>query len=249
MSSPAWNPDGSAVTYLARREGDSSTSLYSISVLGGESTKIFEHENGISGYVLSSDGKRIAFLSRDKEPEYVSNMRNRGFRQEVYEEDDTFTRVWVGELDRESSARLIPIEGNASTIDWSPGGDRLVVAVAPTPLVDDRYMKRRLRIVDVASGDVLARIENPGKLGQVGFGPDGQHVAFVSAESINDPKEGRLMVANVSDGSFRDLLPGLDGHLLWEMLDPGSSHDGRDGLPPLTDTVHFLRWQLAYALP
>jgi len=46
-----------------------------------------------------------------------------------------------------------------------------------------------------------------------------------------------------------DILPGLEGHLLWEMLDPGSFHDGRGGLPPLTSTVHFLRWQLAYALP
>ena len=46
-----------------------------------------------------------------------------------------------------------------------------------------------------------------------------------------------------------DLLPGLDGHLLWEMLDPGSFHDGRGGFPPLASTVHFLRWQLAYALP
>ena len=46
-----------------------------------------------------------------------------------------------------------------------------------------------------------------------------------------------------------DLLPGLDGHLLWEMLDPGSFHDGRGDFPPLASTVHFLRWQLAYALP
>jgi dipeptidyl aminopeptidase/acylaminoacyl peptidase len=213
VSAPAWTPDGASVTYLARREGDSSTSLYSIPVLGGESTKIFEHETGISGYVLSPDGRKLAFLSRDKEPEYVSSMRKKGFRQEVYEEDDPFTRVWVGELGREGSARLVPLEGNASVLDWSPDGDRLLVALAPTPLVDDRYMKRRLRIVDVATGNVVTRIENPGKLGQIGFGPGGEHVAFVSAESINDPKEGRLMVADVSDGSFRDILPGLEGHI------------------------------------
>jgi len=41
---------------------------------------------------------------------------------------------------------------------------------------------------------------------------------------------------------------GLDGHLLWEMLVPGAYHDGRHDLPPLTDTVHFLRWQLAWSL-
>lgn len=44
------------------------------------------------------------------------------------------------------------------------------------------------------------------------------------------------------------LPAGLDGHLLWEMLVPGQFHDGRHGLPPLTDTVHFLRWQLAWSL-
>jgi hypothetical protein len=45
-----------------------------------------------------------------------------------------------------------------------------------------------------------------------------------------------------------DLLPGLAGHLLWEMLVPGDFHDGRGGLEPLTGNVHFLRWQFSYTL-
>ena len=40
----------------------------------------------------------------------------------------------------------------------------------------------------------------------------------------------------------------LQGHLLWETLFPGAFHDGRYGLPPLADTVHFVRWQLVWAL-
>ena len=60
---------------------------------------------------------------------------------------------------------------------------------------------------------MVTRIENPGKLGQVGWSPDGEHVAFVSAVSINDPKEGRLMVARAGSGSFEDVLPGLEGHI------------------------------------
>ncbi|MCL7974706.1 MAG: S9 family peptidase [marine benthic group bacterium] len=213
LGSPGWMPDGTAVTYLARRDGDGGTSLYAIPVAGGESRKILEHESSISSYAISPDGRRVAFLARDAEPEYREAMRKRGFRQEVYEEDDPFTRVWVAELGRKGSARVLPLEGHASVIDWAPDGERLVVALAPTPLIDDRYMKRKLRIVDAGSGSVLTRIENPGKLGQVGFSPDGEHVAFVSAETINDPKEGRLMVARASDGSFQDLLPGLEGHI------------------------------------
>ena len=213
IGSPGWTPDGESVTYLARQEGDGGTALYEIPVGGGESMKTYEHETSIAGYALSPDGGRVAFLSRDPEPEYRATMRNRGFVQEVYEEDDPFTRVWIAEPGRAGSARMLPLEGHASAIDWAPGGDRLVVALAPTPLVDDSYMKRRLRIVDAATGAILVRIENPGKLGQVAFSPDGRYVAFVSAESIHDPKEGRLMVADAADGSFRDLLPGLEGHV------------------------------------
>ncbi len=38
-----------------------------------------------------------------------------------------------------------------------------------------------------------------------------------------------------------DLFKGVDGHLLWEMLDPGDYND-LSGTSP----VHFLRWQIAY---
>ncbi len=213
VGSLAWTPDGTSVIYLARREGDDATSVYSIPIGGGESTRILEHDTGIAAYSMSPDGKRLVFLSRDVEDEYRAKMRDKGFRQEVYEEDARFTRVWIAELDRPGAVRMLPLEGNASTVDWSPTGDRLVVALAPTPLIDDRYMYRRLSIVEVASGSVVTRIENPGKLGQVSWSPDGERVAFVSAVSINDPKEGRLMVARAGDGSFEDVLPGLEGHI------------------------------------
>jgi hypothetical protein len=44
------------------------------------------------------------------------------------------------------------------------------------------------------------------------------------------------------------IVKGVKGHLLWERLDPGSFHDGRDGLTPMPNTVNFLRWQLTYEL-
>ncbi len=45
-----------------------------------------------------------------------------------------------------------------------------------------------------------------------------------------------------------DLNAGFTGHLLWETLHPGEFHDGSQGLPVLDDPVHFLRWQITYAL-
>lgn len=42
------------------------------------------------------------------------------------------------------------------------------------------------------------------------------------------------------------IIDGLAGHLLLEWLDPGVFHDGRGGLPVLSDPVSFLRWQLEW---
>src|SRR5262249_20834479 len=92
-------------------------------------------------------------------------------------------------------------------------GSRLAIALAPTPLVDDTYMKRKVHVVDADRGDVIARLDNPGKLGMVAWSPDGNYLAMVSAADLHDPAEGRLMVAPASGGPLRDLLPNYEGHI------------------------------------
>ena len=84
---------------------------------------------------------------------------------------------------------------------------------APTALVDDDLMQRRIHIVDAANGTLVTKIENPGKIGQVSWSPDGSTLAVVSAADLNDPSEGRLMVVPASGGSLRDLMPDYDAHV------------------------------------
>jgi dipeptidyl aminopeptidase/acylaminoacyl peptidase len=94
-----------------------------------------------------------------------------------------------------------------------PDGNSLLVDLAPRPLIDDRYMKRRVHIVDATDGQVRAAFDNPGKLGEFGFSPDGRTVAMISAADPNDPAEGRLVVAPATGGPLKDLLPELEGHV------------------------------------
>ena len=216
VSGLRFSPDGGSVLYLSRREGDSNRVLYSIPVGGGESTRLLEHSTSISSYSLSPTGDRIAFLATDAEPEVRKTLRADGFKAVAYEEDVPFSRVWIAQrLSGEGvfgGAWRLELEGNASSLSWSPAGDRIAVALAPTPLIDDSYMHRRLHVVDPASGTIVTRIDNPGKLGATAWSPDGAHLAFISAETINDPKEGRLMVADSETGEFRDVVPGFEGH-------------------------------------
>jgi dipeptidyl aminopeptidase/acylaminoacyl peptidase len=78
-------------------------------------------------------------------------------------------------------------------------------------LVDDRYMNRRVHVIDAETGEVKARIENPGKLGQMSWSPDGKHLAIVSAADPHDTREGRLVVVPATGGELQDLMPSYDG--------------------------------------
>ncbi|NIM00049.1 MAG: S9 family peptidase, partial [Acidobacteria bacterium] len=57
-----FTPDGTMLTYLAKRKDDGQRAIWAIPVAGGESRKLLEFETDISSHRVSPDGKRIAFL-------------------------------------------------------------------------------------------------------------------------------------------------------------------------------------------
>jgi dipeptidyl aminopeptidase/acylaminoacyl peptidase len=209
-----WSADGKRITYLAKRGSDEHEALWEIPVDGGESRRVLAHDSEISAYAVSPDGKQVAFRARDKPDERREKLEEQGFDQEVFEEDWRPQRLWIADLEAEDAKpKALEPDGSVHEFEWSPDGKRLVVARAPTPLVDDSYMRKRLRIVEAGSGKVVARIDNPGKLGRFRFSPDGKYVAMISAADLNDPKEGRLMIASVEGGTPRDILPAYPGHV------------------------------------
>lgn len=208
-----WTPDGKAVTFLARRGDDTVRSLYAIPLAGGEARRLLGHETDILGYGISPDGKRVAFTARPVVPTERRDLERKGFNQEIYEEAEPPVRVFVATLGDAAPPKALDLQGSASLLSWSPAGTRLLVALAPTPLVDDDYMARRLHVVDAESGAVVASLDNRGKFGQAAWSPDGQSIALVSGVDINDPAPGRLVVAAAGGGSLEDLLPGYLGHV------------------------------------
>ena len=227
VSDVRFTPDGRFLTYLAKRGDDEHEALWALPVDGGESRKVLEFESGVGSYRVAPDGERVAFLATEPESEERKNAREKGYSQEVFEEDWRPRRLWIATLapyraevadplaaaPEDDEPRALPLEGSAFGLEWSPDGSKLAVAVAPSPLVDDRYMLRRIHVVEAATGSVLARVDNPGKLGAFRFSPDGEKLAMISAADPNDPREGRLMVAPVTGGQPRDLLPGLEGQV------------------------------------
>lgn len=211
VSQVAWMPDGERISFLAKREGDEHRSLYAIPLRGGEARKLLEHATDIRDYSWSSDGRRVAFLAEEKKPERVEELEKKGFNQIVYEENLRPVHLWIADVETSSEPRQLELEGSASSVHWSPVSERIALALAPTPLIDDSYMNRRVRVVDVETGQILARVDNPGKLGPIAWSPNGRFLAMISAADPHDPLQGRLMVVSAEGGELRDLLPDYDG--------------------------------------
>ena len=218
ISQLRWSPDGRYLGYLAKREGDDHTSIYAIPAEAGESVRLYEHETGIEAFDWRPDGRAIAFVATEALADDLAELKKAGFDQEIYEEDWQARRLFVLDLPDgpegpAGDARVVEVPGQPWHVVWDPDGERLLTDLSSTPLIDDRYMFRRLHVIDASSGELLAKIDNPGKLGAFGFAPDGKTIAFISAADINDPREGRLMVARADGGDLRDVLPGLEGHV------------------------------------
>jgi len=208
-----WTPDSKAISFLDKRGDDKHTSLYVIPVGGGEARRVLAHETSISSYAWHPDGEQVAFLATEKKPKKRKKLEDKGFTAEIYEEKLHPTHVWIAAGPHDDKPRKLDLPGSASELHWSHNGRYLAVALAPTPLIDDYYMSRKVHIVDAASGERVRKIDNPGKLGPVRWSPDGKHIAMISAADINDPAEGRLMVASVADGTLRELLPDFEAHV------------------------------------
>ncbi len=208
-----WTPDGKYISYLARRGEDEHRALYVIPVDGGESRKILEHETNINSYSWGPGGL-LAFLATEQQNKKLEDLREDGFAQEVYEEDVSSVRVWLAEpFDTSVKPRMLDLPGSASAMSFFRDGRYLALALAPTPLIDDDYMRRTVHVVDVATGRIKLLFDHPGKLGRIAASPDGKYLAIIAGVDLNDPQEGHLMIGDVEHGGLTDLLPELNGHI------------------------------------
>ncbi|WP_300545489.1 S9 family peptidase [Maricaulis sp.] len=214
VSGIEWRPDGEAVTFLTRRDGDSHTALYEIPVAGGEARRILSHDSSIQSYVIAPDNETVFFIARDEVDPTERTLRERGFRANVYEENGEFAHVWRARLgDDAADAEMLDLPGHASSLVISEDGSRLGVVLAPTALVDDSLMERRWHVVDATSGALVSTIDTPGKIGGAAFSPDASQLAFLAAADRADPVAGTLHVADAASGAYRAIARGAEQHV------------------------------------
>ena len=204
----SFRPGHNSITFLAKRDEDKVTSLYEISISGGEAVKIFDYESSISSYEWSPDGGKIVFLASEKS----DSKSPLPYEPIIYEENLTLTKAFVGTPGGEAK-KIDVIQGNCYAIHWSPDGSKISVSSAPTALVDDSYMKQHIQILDAETLMILGSIDHEAKLGSHCWSPDGKQIALVAGADIHDPIAGRLLVAAATGGTPKNITADFKGKI------------------------------------
>jgi dipeptidyl aminopeptidase/acylaminoacyl peptidase len=213
ISALQFSPDKSTLYFKSKRDGDENTSLYSISLAGGEAQKRFEFDTGIGDYRVSNDGNTLHFVATEKDTK--EDLKDKGFDAYVYEEDQRLASLWSVSLqDKAASAVKVFDGGHVSNFEVSANEKILVAAVAPTNLVDDSLMFTDLFFLDIATGEVKSRIDIPGKLGAFELSDNGEQLAFLAGTDLHDTSTGVLMLAQSNTDSFTQLTKDAPQHIM-----------------------------------
>lgn len=205
ISSIQWNKNSKEIYFLAKFDDDKFTQLYSISKDGGKPKKVFDENSNILAYQISPDGNKIAYIRLEDISVKKAELLEKGFDAEIYEEEYQDRNLYVYDI-KSKQIKKVTSTVSIFEFDWSPDSKNIAAAIADRNLVDDSYMFKRIYIVDTETGLKYKLVENPGKLTDLKFSPDGKHLAFVSASSINDAVSGSLFICEVPNSkNFEDL--------------------------------------------
>lgn len=208
VSDIAYRPNHNTITFLGSRSADEETALFEMPVDGGEAQKILSFPTSIASYSWAPDGSHIAFMAADTAKQERSKLP---YHPEIYEENLKQRRGFVTNLSKEGhQPHQLQVDGSIYQMHWSPDGKRLAIAVAPTPLVDDYYMHQHVLVVGHQGKKVYGKVDHQGKLGDIGWSPDGSRLAMIAGADIHDTIAGRLFVVSSDGGEPTQLQPGLE---------------------------------------
>ena len=236
-SSPAWNPDGRRIAFVARREGDAAAQLYVLPTDGGEAERLTEMPLGVSDPRWLPDGRRIAFVAavvagaetpeetkKALEAREKSKVKARATESRLYRfwdrwlTDDEYPHIFLVEVETKKVTDLLPgsrryfgLRDGDGDFDVSPDG-RTIVFSANATEPPHRTLNRDLFAVGTDGGPPRSlTADNPADDSGPRFSPDGKRLAYgLERKADGFPDYTRLAVMDIATGRTTVLTEGWD---------------------------------------
>jgi len=216
--SPQYSPDGAYIGFLHSEKGKPSQ-LWVMDMSGTLMKKLTNEESGISSFKWQPGKKGIAYLSGSQVSSREKELKKRGFDFIYYEENLKNNKLhiaWFDEQWNQVSTWQLTHEKQAWDFEFNAQGTQIAVTLSPKNLIDQRYMFRRIYLIDLETGHMKQVSQNEGKLGNYVFSPNGSYLAYAAALNINDHAISQAFVIDLNSGSISNLTPEkFRGHVSW----------------------------------
>ncbi len=162
-----------------KKEGDAEPApepqIWLLPLTGGEAQPMTNIPGGVKGFKWMLDGKSIAFLRRDTEPEAEKDRKKKKKDWNIALDNHVFDRLWIYSLSTQE-ARLITRQAvNVDDFTPSPDGSQFLIKTSPTPFLNDFYYLTRTAVIEAATGEERKIVLEHGGFTGV-WSPDGRHV-------------------------------------------------------------------------
>jgi len=220
--SPRYSPDGKYIGFLYAKKGEA-RQVWIMPVSGGDTLKLTHEEGGVSSFRWQPGDRAIGYISRTPTSGKEKELKKRGYDFIYYEENlknNHLHVAWYDENWKQAWEWQLTEEGHTWDFEFNAQGTQIAASISPKNLIDQRYMFRKIYMIDLKSGDLRQISENEGKLGNYAFSPDGKHLAYAAALNINDHQVSQAFVAEIESGEVSNYTPenyrGHVNHVDWK---------------------------------
>lgn len=207
ISSIGWMPDSKNITFRAKLNEDKFTQVYHLSLDSDQPLALTNSLSSVLQYGISSDGNQLAFVATSLESKEKKEFIEKGFDAEIYEEEYLDRNLYLLHLESQMMApRQITNDVSVFDFQWNPDGKQIAAFIADKNLIDYSYMFKKVYLINPATGERTLHLDNPGKITQMEWSPDGKHIAFIAASSVNDAVTGSLFITEVPNSKKFSVL-------------------------------------------
>ena len=219
VSSIAWSPDGKEIAFRMRRGDKAKTQVWSIPLSGGEARQLTDCESGVVDFDWHPSGKQIAYIATEPQNKREKALEDKGYDFIYFEENLKHKNLYLVEVLPDSpnaNATQLTSDITVWSFVFSKDGKKIALAATEKNLIDYNYMFKHVHILDLATKTIKQITQNPGKLGNFEFSPDGKQFAYTAALETKDHAVSQVYVMPVEGGEAKNLTkPNFCGHVTW----------------------------------
>jgi dipeptidyl aminopeptidase/acylaminoacyl peptidase len=199
-----WSPDGTQIAFISGRDGGT-MQIRLLPSGGGESSALTKLPGGsIAGFSWSPDGRSIAFLWREADPDWTEPAKKARQEAGASPPPRIVTTPWYrldGDgyfMDRRYVLKVVDVStGKARTIwnkdgmgfvsyDWSPDSKTMAITTVCGRRAEYNWEKTQIRLINVKSGKNVHLDWLPvGPKDTLAWSPDGKWLAYSGREGAD----------------------------------------------------------------